>query len=179
MSYGVASVGPPVVFDALHVSQLPNYERVDGGRARCRISPSSTIVRMPNIRIGRLVRIRITLKDQTSFDVVCSLWPDSDRALETNQIVIDDSVVVGERKPWTNATCKVKTLGVHSPRYYLLCLAVTTDRYGVRRQGRVVGEVHVADGAEVILIGVIEASISISGGCQCNRLSLCNGIAHW
>ena len=120
MSYGVASVGPPVVFDALHVSQLPNYERVDAGRARCRISPSSTIVRLPNIRMGRLVRIRITLKDQTSFDVVCSLWPDSDRALEPNQIVIDDSVVLGDRKSWTNATCKVRPLLVR-------CLRPVTD----------------------------------------------------
>lgn len=104
---GLSIAGPLINFNAIHLSQLPNYDRVDAGCARCRVSSSSPIVRMPSIRIGRVVRLRLTIAGAQTMDVICTLWPDTENVLQPNEIVIDDTVIIGQRISWSQAFCKV------------------------------------------------------------------------
>lgn len=110
------------VGSAIHVSCLPNYDRIDTGRGRCRISPSSTLLsRLPTLRIGRVLRLRIFDPESTrSIDILCTIWPDSDNVLSGNEIAVDDSIVVGERFRWTNLSCQVFVAVKSKPRSHIL-----------------------------------------------------------
>jgi ribosome biogenesis SPOUT family RNA methylase Rps3 len=72
-------------------------------------------VRLPNIKIGRIVRLKLTMdkhgsnmdRNPKQVEVICTLWPDSDNVLQPHEIAIDDTVVVGSRMDWTRCSCKV------------------------------------------------------------------------
>jgi hypothetical protein len=58
--------------------------------------------------MGWICRILIILDNASTFEVLCTMWPDTQDCVGNNTIYLDDRVFCGKRKEWMSAKCKVR-----------------------------------------------------------------------
>jgi hypothetical protein len=94
---------PPSLL-CLRASATLRYSN-DHRTARCRLSHS--IFTQHQIRINSIIHFKIHLSESFQFSVLCLALPYVDSEYDTDEVVLDDSVVKGERVDWSSGTCEV------------------------------------------------------------------------
>jgi hypothetical protein len=73
--------------------------------ARCRLS--HRIFTQHQLRINSIVHFKIILSGSLQFHTLCLALPYLDPITEPDEVVLDDSVVKGERVEWSSGSCEV------------------------------------------------------------------------
>ncbi len=80
---------------AINSRYYPLYANIDEGSGRLRMGLTTLQKFCPQARINSVVKLRISISNELSIIVLCTIWPDSEYSLADDCICLDDTVQLG------------------------------------------------------------------------------------